>query len=141
MAYKQYSGDRMSSPLKQNISIPPHHRDRLDKMRKDHDRRFAEQKSEWKHEGKYADREKEMLLAKAERKEKKAAEKEAKGRMRAAERKRRKAAKLRERAENATGHMYEKQAVNDDMRHYDMINRTGIYERRRPTFSPQQLND
>jgi len=101
-------------------------------------RMMAERRSEVKHRGKYADQEKEMLLAAAERKEKNAAKKEAKGNTKAAARKRRKAAKLRERAENATGESTTKRKVRDDMREYDLTQQAR--NRRREYIHAQQMN-
>jgi len=98
-------------------------------------RMMAERRSEVKHRGKYADQEKEMLLAAAERKEKNAAKKEAKGNTKAAARKRRKAAKLRERAEGATGADIERSKVNQDMFSYDNMQRLKN-RRTRPNVNP-----
>ena len=87
----------------------------------DPQRKMAENRSKAMHRGKYADREKEMLLAAAKRKEENAAKKEAKGKTNAAARKREKAAKLREKAKKATGRTYEKRAVDSDMASYDIM--------------------
>jgi len=117
------------SPFKMTPHFERTRTDQTARLKRD----MAERRSEAKHSGRYSDREKEMLLAAAERKERNAAKKEAKGNLKAAARKRRKAAKLRERAENATGRSLERQAVSQDMASYDRINRM---RRPRPNVNP-----
>ena len=96
MGYKQYTGDKMSSPLKQVIGSSHElqmlkHKHNIDLRKRD-----EENKDELleKYKGKY--------IKKAERKEKKAAKRTEQGRDRSAARKLRKAGKLREQASKLT---------------------------------------
>ena len=102
--------------------------------RHDLDRNRILMKAKKKHtDEKYAEEEKEFYTAKAEKKERKAEKKTRKGKTSQAQRKLKKARKYRDKAKEATGAEFARQAIDSEMDAYD---RRKLNEKRFGIFNP-----